>query len=151
MSGAWEDGLLFRFLGRISPRHQTPGVSLWVQFAMSCLCMIFLRQFQSLADGFVFTMWIFYGLGGVAMMRLRRKLPDVPRVYSCWGYPTVPILFIASAAGMTLLQLVDSLRAEVKPGEIAPWIRICVYVGILAAGWPAYWLWKRATRMDEPS
>lgn len=140
-----QDGLLFRFLGRISPRFETPGVSLWVQFSMSCLCMIFLRQFQSLADGFVFTMWIFYGLGGVAMMRLRRTLPDVPRVYRCWGYPVVPILFIASAAGMTLLQVADAIRADPKPGEIAPWLLMCVYVGILAAGWPAYALWKRLT------
>jgi len=142
-----QDGLLFRFLGRIHPRHETPGVSLWVQFTMSCLCMIFLRQFESLAGGFVFTMWIFYGLGGIALFRLRKLLPDVPRPYRCWGYPVVPLLFIAAAAGMTVLQLWDSFTATVKEGEIPPYLRTCGYLAVLGAGWPAYALWKRATRV----
>ena len=145
-----QDGLLFRFLGRISPRFETPGVSLWVQLAMSCLCMIFLRQFQSLADGFVFTMWIFYGLGGIAMLRLRRLRPDAPRVYRCWGYPVVPILFIASAAGMTFLHVWNAFTARAEPGQIAPWVLACAYLGILAAGWPAYWVWKRLYPQQQP-
>ncbi|MBS0195185.1 MAG: amino acid permease [Planctomycetes bacterium] len=144
-----QDGLLFRFLGRVSPRYETPGVSLWVQLLMSCLCAVFFKQFDNLAGGFVFTMWIFYGLGGVAMMRLRRTAPDTPRSYRCWGYPVVPLLFIASAAGMTVLQIVDAFNAEAAPGQVPPWIQTCVFLGVLAAGWPMYDLWRWFTARKD--
>jgi amino acid transporter len=140
------DGLLFHGLGAIHPTRQTPHVALWTQLAISCLCAIFFQQFENLAGGFVFTMWIFYGLGGVAMLRLRRTQPDLERPYRCVGYPVVPILFIAAAAGMTLLQVLDTLRANVAPGELPPWARLAIFSGILVLGWPAYDLWRRCNR-----
>lgn len=141
-----QDGLLFRFLGHIHPRHQTPDISLWTQLLMSCACALCFQQFNNLAGGFVFTMWIFYGLGGIAMMRLRRIAPDAPRPYRCWGYPLVPILFIASAAAMTFLQIYDSFRAPPTPDSIPPWAQTCIFLAVLAAGWPAYDLWQSLTR-----
>lgn len=139
------DGLLFRWLGAIHPTRQTPHVALWTQLALSCLCTIFFRQFENLAGGFVFTMWIFYGLGGVAMLRLRRTQPDLERPYKCIGHPVVPLVFIAAAAGMTVLQVVDTLHAPVAEGELPPWARLAIFGGILVLGWPAYDLWRRCT------
>jgi amino acid transporter len=141
-----QDGLLFRFLSRVHPVHKTPDVALWSQLALSCLCTIFFKQFDNLAGGFVFTMWIFYGLGGVAMLRLRATQPNLERPYRCWGYPVVPVLFILSAAGMTVLQVSDALRAPVIEGQMAPWLRTAIFIGVLVIGWPAYDLWKWFTR-----
>lgn len=53
------DGLLFRFLGKIDPKFETPAVVLYVQLGLSCTVVLLLRDFASLADTFVFTMWIF--------------------------------------------------------------------------------------------
>ncbi|MBI4578055.1 MAG: amino acid permease [Planctomycetes bacterium] len=125
------DGLLFRFLGRIHPRYQTPDVSLWVQGLLSCVAVIFLQRFERLTGGFVFTMWIFYAAAAVAMIVLRVRRPDLPRAYRCWGYPVVPILFIAASILMTVLAIDDS------PRETLPWL------AILVAGAPAYYLWRR--------
>jgi amino acid transporter len=140
-----QDGLLFRFLSRIHPVHKTPDVALWTQLALSCACAVFFKQFNNLAGGFVFTMWIFYGLGGVAMIRLRSTQPGLNRPYKCWGYPIVPIIFIASAVIMTFLQINDSFHAPSKPGELAPWMQTCIFLGVLAIGWPAYDLWRWVT------
>ncbi len=82
------DGLLFRFLARIHPRYETPAVALWVQFGLSCLAVLVLQDFANLAGSFVFTMWIFYGMGAVALFVLRgregKELFSVP-VCAC-GY-----------------------------------------------------------------
>jgi len=134
------DGLLFRFLARVSPKHQVPAVALWSQCALSCIAVLFLGSFQKLADGFVFTMWIFYGLGGVAIFVLRRAQPDVPRSFRVPGYPVVPALFVVAALAMTVLT-VWSDRGE-RFVNTWPWLVV------LAAGWPAFDLWKWLTRRD---
>jgi len=137
-----QDGLLFSYLAKIHPTRQTPSTALWTQMTLSCACAVFFKEFNNLAGGFVFTMWIFYGLGGIAMMRLRQKMPDAARAYRCWGYPVIPLLFIASAAAMTCLQIYEAFTAPTPPNGIAPWIHICIFLGILAFGYPAYDLWR---------
>jgi len=132
------DGLLFRFLSRVSPRFQVPAVSLWSQCVLSCTAVLFLGSFQKLADGFVFTMWIFYGLGGAAVIILRRTAPDAVRTFRVPGYPLVPCLFIAAAMVMTVLT-VWSDRGNTFVNTL-PWL------GVLAAGWPAFDLWKWVVR-----
>lgn len=135
------DGLLFKFLARINPTFQTPAVSLWSQCALSCLVVLLLRNFQSLADGFVFTMWIFYGMGGAAVIVLRRTQPDTPRAFKVPGYPVIPCLFVAAALAMTVLT-VWSDKGD-KFVHTLPWLVV------LAVGWPAFTLWKRITARGQ--
>jgi APA family basic amino acid/polyamine antiporter len=141
-----QDGLLFRFLGRIHPRYQTPAVCLWVQLLISCLALwhtMVLRPglnpdgsrkataFEQLANGFTFTMWIFYGLAACSIFILRVRRPDAQRPFRCWGYPVVPAVFILAAVAMTVLSILDD------PGSTLPW------VAILIAGLPVYFIWTR--------
>ena len=122
---------MFRFLGAVAKRRQTPHVALWVQCLLSCIATLGLGNFNSLADGFTFTRWIFYGLAGAAIFVLRRTRPDVPRAFRCWGYPVTPALFVLSAVVMTLVTIYDD------PWHTVPWLLV------LAAGWPVYWVWRR--------
>jgi APA family basic amino acid/polyamine antiporter len=124
------DRLLFAGLSRIHPTYRTPFVALWVQAALSCVMVIWLERFERMIGGFVFTIWIFYGLAAVAVIVVRVRQPDLPRPYRCWGYPVVPLVFILSAAAVTVLAIIDS------PKDTIPWL------GILLAGVPAYWLWQ---------
>jgi amino acid transporter len=39
------DGLIFSFLGRVHPTHQTPSVSLWIEGILACLVAIWLKDF----------------------------------------------------------------------------------------------------------
>ncbi len=128
------DGLLFAFLSAVHPRYHTPAVALWVQLALSCAAVWFVGTFEKLAGGFVFTMWIFYGLAGAAVFILRARRPDAPRPYRCWGYPVVPAVFVAAALGMTVLSIIED-----RDGTL-PWL------AVLAAGVPAYVVWSRLVR-----
>ena len=53
--------------------------------------------FEELTNLFIFAGWIFYGFAVVALFRLRKTEPDLPRPYRCWGYPWVPGLFVSGA------------------------------------------------------
>ena len=128
------DGLLFGVLGRVHPRFQTPAVALWVQLALSCAAVLVLGDFASLADSFVFTMWIFYGLGAVTLFILRRREPGMERPYRVPGYPLVPALFVAASAAMTMLAIADDPR------------RTLTWLGVLAAGVPVYFAWRAMAR-----
>ncbi len=130
------DGLLFRFLARVHPRRHTPDIALWTQCALSCIAVLFLGGFSQLADGFVFTMWIFYGLAGAAIFILRARLPGADRPYRCWGYPVVPALFVCAAVAMTALSI------QSNPAQTLPWL--CV----ILAGIPVYYIWNRLTTVS---
>lgn len=135
------DGLLFRFLGHIHPKHQTPDVSLWVQAATACAAVLILRRFQDLAEGYGFSTWIFHALVVISMMRLRAQRPDLERPYKCWGYPWIPVIFIGVAIAMSGLYMVAS----------DPWWRPLPWLGVMLLGLPAYWLWKQvAVKMPTP-
>ncbi len=123
-------GLLFRFLGRIHPRYETPGVSLWTQCLLSCLAIVLLGDFRNLAGSFVFTMWIFYGLGAASLFIQRRTRPDADRPFRVPGYPVVPAIFVIASAAMTVLSIYDD------------WRTTGMWLLVLAAGVPMYFVWR---------
>lgn len=141
------DGLLFRSLAGVHGRFQTPAPSLWAQLLLALLALWHpllvgvteQSPFQRLADGFTFTMWIFYGLTALSLFVLRWREPDRPRPFRCWGYPLVPGLFLLASAAMTALVVRgDLLDPDSRGLATLPWL------GVLLAGAPAWWLWERA-------
>ncbi len=95
------DGLFFRFLAGIHPRFRTPGRALIFQGVLASL-MALTGTFEELTSLFIFAGWIFYGLAVLAMFRMRRTKPDMPRPYRTWGYPWVPGVFVAGALALTI-------------------------------------------------
>jgi APA family basic amino acid/polyamine antiporter len=69
-------------------------------------------------------------LGGVAVVVLRRKRPEVERPYKTWGYPLVPLLF----ALMAFLIVGNTLVNDFKNSF---WGLVVVFTGL-----PAYWYWQ---------
>ncbi|MBP7937796.1 MAG: amino acid permease [Phycisphaerae bacterium] len=133
------DGLFFKFLGHIHPTYHTPDVSLWAQCLMSAISAVAVGTFERMIGGFVFAMWIFFALAAAAVIILRIRRPALPRPYKCWGYPWVPIVFILSTAFMTVLAVLA------RPGETLVWLVI------LAAGVPAFFLWRHfVPRVEHP-
>ena len=98
---------------------------------MSCLAVLVLGEFSRLADSFVFTMWIFYGMGAVALFILRKKMKEVERPYRVPWYPVVPLVFIAASVLMTVLSVLDDPKVTL------------IWVGVLLAGVPVYFVWKK--------
>jgi APA family basic amino acid/polyamine antiporter len=66
---------------------------------------------------------------------LRRTRPHAERPYKTWGYPFVPLVFVAASAALVL----NTLRE--KPTESL------IGLGILALGIPAYLYWRRSARL----
>jgi APA family basic amino acid/polyamine antiporter len=80
----------------------------------------------------VFAVLIFYGLTLVGLFVLRRRRPDAPRPYRAFGYPVVPVLYLAAAA--VILAVLLLYRTQTTwPGLV-----------IVVSGVPVYFLWRRA-------
>jgi APA family basic amino acid/polyamine antiporter len=123
-------GLFFRSQGIVSPRFATPVVALVTQGVISA-ALTLSGQYDQLFTYVVFAQFVFYALGCGAVMRLRRKAPDIPRPYRTWGYPLTPLVFIAFA-----LWLVANTILE-RPRDAA------IGAGLILAGLPGYWYWRR--------
>ena len=124
------DGLFFRLAARVHPRFRSPGNALVFQCGLASI-MALTGSFEDLTSMFVFATWIFYALGVVVMLRLRRVEPDLPRPYRAWGYPVLPVLFISGATALTVsLWIARPLRSSVG-------------LALIAFGLVFYRYWKR--------
>ena len=125
------DHAFFRVADGIHAKYRTPGRALIFQGVLASV-MALTGTFEELTNLFIFAGWIFYGLAVVALFRLRKLEPDLPRAYRCWGYPWVPGLFVLGALALTVnLWLV-------RPG------RSTIGLVLILAGLPFYKRWQHA-------
>jgi basic amino acid/polyamine antiporter, APA family len=124
------DGIFFRIAGGIHRKYRTPGRALIFQGTLASL-MALTGTFEELTNLFIFAGWIFYGLAVVALFRLRRREPEMPRPYRCWGYPWVPGIFVAGALALTVNIWIA------RPG------RSSIGLLLILAGLPFYRYWSR--------
>jgi APA family basic amino acid/polyamine antiporter len=107
------DGIFFRKTAEIHPTFRTPAAALLFECALAGVFAL-TGTFEELTSLFIFAAWIFYGLTVVSLMRLRRSEPDLPRPYRCWGYPWVPVMFVAGATALTItLWLARPVRSSI--------------------------------------
>jgi basic amino acid/polyamine antiporter, APA family len=124
------DHIFFKIADGIHPQYRTPGRALVFQCVLASI-MALSGTFEELTNLFIFAGWIFYGLAVVALFRLRKAAPDLPRPYRCWGYPWVPAIFVLGALVLTVnLWLV-------RPG------RSTIGLLLILAGLPFYRYWIR--------
>lgn len=125
-----EDRLFFKALARVHPRYGTPTGSIILSVALGSV-FVAVRTFSELAELFVIGIWPFYALSVAAVFVLRRRQPDRPRAYRTWGYPVVPLLFLAAS-----LFLLGSYALQQPRVFLADLL-------ILLAGVPVYLFWSR--------
>jgi basic amino acid/polyamine antiporter, APA family len=94
------DGYFFRALGEVHPRFHTPSVAIFVQAVLSILLLLLGANFQQLFSLAIFSEWLFYMIAASTVFVFRWRDPQAVRPYRMWGYPAVPALFIAAAAGL---------------------------------------------------
>jgi amino acid transporter len=102
---AADDGMLFKWIGRVHPRFHTPYAAITVVAILGMVFVLFLR-FEELADAFVFAMLPFYAGGVGAIYVLRKRAGYVPK-FSTPGFPWVPAIFLLSVAYLLLNGLID--------------------------------------------
>ena len=101
------DGLFFKRAGSVHPRYRTPGQAVIYQASWACLLTLS-GTFEDLITFVTFANLMLWIAGAAAVFTLRRKQPDLPRPYKAWGYPAVPLLFIAGSAGILANMLFET-------------------------------------------
>lgn len=130
------DGLFLRFAARIHPRFETPGLSILAQ-GFCAVLMILTGTFEQLLTYIGFALGVFPWLAVAGVIVLRRRQPARERPYRVFGYPLVPLYYLAATAYI----LGAALVSRPLPSLLA--------ILTVAAGLPVYWLTMRQRRGDS--
>ena len=125
------DGYFFRALAEVHPRFLTPGNALIVQALLSCVLLLMISRFQQLFSIAIFAEWLFYMIAASTIFIFRKRMPDAPRAYRTWGYPIVPLIFIAAAAFLLYSTFGENLK------------RSLIGVIVILAGAPVFLFFRR--------
>jgi APA family basic amino acid/polyamine antiporter len=142
------DNLFFKRVGLLNRRH-VPAVALilqgiWAAFLTLPRTVTTNAQTGAITYGNVYTQLleyiisadlIFYVLMVGAVIVMRRKAPQIERPYRTWGYPLVPLIYIALAV-LIVLDL----------AYLAPSTSGIGYLLVLT-GIPVYFVWHRKGQM----
>jgi APA family basic amino acid/polyamine antiporter len=124
------DGVFFRSLAAVHPRHHTPGRSLWAQSFLAVVLTLS-GTYEQLYTYVVFAGLLFHVATAGAVVVLRVRRPEMERPYKVIGYPWIPILFILGSFLLLANTLVE------KPLESL------IGLALVVAGVPAYAWWRR--------
>jgi len=128
------EGLFYPAASRIHPRFGTPHVSI-AMLGLWSVAILLLAQSRLdwLLNGEVFADWIFFGLSAASVFVFRRTMAEQPRPYRAWGYPLVPLFFVA-ASGVAVLSAVVSAPIPSAFGAASALVGVAVYA-MSAARW----------------
>jgi len=116
---------------RLHSRWGTPHVSIFLQAAWAS-CLLLTNTYGQLLQYVTFGDWIFFGLTALALILLRKKMPEAPRPYRAWGYPVVPLLFFLISAAVVLNVFARSFGKSM------------IGTAIILAGLPLYYIsWRK--------
>lgn len=138
------EGLFYPAAARIHPRFGTPHVSIAMLGLWSVALLLLARsRLDWLLNGEVFADWIFFGLSAASVFVFRRTMPSQPRPYRAWGYPVVPLFFVAASC-VAVLSAVVSAPIPSAFGAFSAIVGVVVY-WMFARGW------KLRAQLSPPS
>ncbi len=127
---AARDGLFFKPFGKLSAGASVPAASVILHGVLAVL-LAASGTFDQLTNLATLIFVLFWGLSGVALIVLRRKMAASPRPYRVPLYPLVPLAFALIMAGVLVSTIIES------PAEAGSTLLL------LALGLPLYPLFRR--------
>jgi APA family basic amino acid/polyamine antiporter len=124
------DGVFFKRLAEVHPTFGTPARAIMLQAIWACL-LILTGTFGTLFTYVSVIITLFSALTVGSVIVLRYKRPRLKRPYKLWGYPIVPILFIAAHIWIVWGSVTE------KPYETL------IGLFIVCLGIPAYLIWQK--------
>ena len=126
------EGYFFKPFAKVHKKFHTPHISLFGQMIWASL-LILSGSFDQLTDMLVFAAFIFYAMGAVAVMKLKRE----GRIESSFGYPIIPILFLISCI-IIVINAIYSRPTESLSG-----------LGLIFLGIPFYFYFKSKQKKED--
>ena len=128
-----KDGLFFKKTGTLN-KFSVPSYALWIQCAVACLLCLS-GKYGDLLTMISFVVVIFYILTLIGIFVLRKKRPDIPRLYKAFGYPVLPAIYI-------ILALAFCIGLVYTSPTYSLW-----GLGIMLAGIPLYFIAINAKKL----
>ncbi len=137
-----KDGVFFRAVGWVDPRHGVPSVAILLQAAMACVIALSGRYDQILS--YVVSMdFLFFGLTATCLFVFRRREagagPSPSGLGRVPGHPVTTALFVA----VSWIVVVNTI--------VRYPLNTAIGFGILLAGVPVYFVWRRQPHPPAPS
>jgi len=98
------DGLLFRWVGIVHHRFETPHRAIVLQAIWSA-ALVATGTYRALFTRVVYTEWIFFAAMAIGLLLLRRR-PGYRPAYRIAGGAVVPVIFAAAATFVAISQIV---------------------------------------------
>jgi APA family basic amino acid/polyamine antiporter len=132
-----EDGAFFRSVAVISPKTHVPVRAILLQGAVAIL-ICFSGTYEQILSYVVSDDFIFFGLAAACVFVFRRRDGAAACAYTVPGHPWTTLAFIAVCIAVVL----NTLYAYP--------VNSLIGIGLLVAGVPVYYFWRRsaATRAD---
>jgi APA family basic amino acid/polyamine antiporter len=124
-----------QIFARVHPRYRTPYVSI-VAAALLGWASAMYSQFAALAAISAIARLLYYIATCVALLVLRRKMPDVPRGFRVPGGATIPV----AAVALSIWLLMGSTRTQIE-----------ISASTLVAGAIVYWAYQRYLASANPA
>jgi len=126
------DGLFFKSVASIHPRTQVPVMAVVLQGVFAAVIALSGR-YEQILNYVVSVDFVFFGLAATCLFKLRRNDAAHPSLssHNVPGHPWTTVLFVI-VCGLVTLNTVYGYPQNTLIG-----------FGILAAGIPVYFLWKR--------
>jgi basic amino acid/polyamine antiporter, APA family len=128
-----DDRTFWNIFRKLHTHYNTPHTGILCQSGIAVL-MVFAGTFSELLGYVGFFMVLTSVASGISVFVLRRRFPAHPRPYRVWGYPLVPVLFVAPYIIIAL----EIATASPKTSILG--------LAIALSGLPLFFFWRVKSR-----
>jgi basic amino acid/polyamine antiporter, APA family len=129
-----QDGLVFRWMGALHPKRQTPYLAIAAQAVWACI-LATTNSYRALFSRVIYTEWLFFALLAAGAFLLYRRGDYAPK-FLAFAFPLVPAVSFLTSAAIAVNQIWAAPRDSF------------IGLGLLLLGLPVYFFWVQHNRTE---